>query len=405
MAAEVARVLIVDDSLTNRLVLENYVKALGYQPEAAVDGVAALEHIRRQPPDLVLLDIIMPKMDGYEVLSQLKADAATRDLPVIMISGIDEMESVVRCIQQGAEDYLPRPINTTLLRARAGASLEKKRLRDEEKRKTVALGLALEQLQEATQIIQHEVEHIAAIQRALLPQTLPAIAGLEIAASYATFGQAGGDLYDFIPMGDRPGASPGDPAGPWGILVADASGHGPAAAVLTAMVNAILRAYPTRPAGPAEVLSHLNRHLVSKALESSFVTAFFGIFDPSTRRLVYALAGHDPPIRKCFPQGGTIERLPETDGMPLGIMDDNDFTEQAVQLAAGEYLFLFTDGISEAASPEGTQFGLKGIMDSLAAPMNAAQEVLDLVNAGLKKHQNGIRPQDDQTMVAIRALA
>src|SRR6516164_1951943 len=131
MAADVPRVLIVDDSKTNRLVLENYVKALGCHPESAVDGVAALEEVHRHPPDLVLLDIIMPNMDGYEVLSRLKGDAATRDIPVIMISGIDEMESVVRCIQQGAEDYLPRPINTTLLRARAGASLEKKRLRDE----------------------------------------------------------------------------------------------------------------------------------------------------------------------------------------------------------------------------------------------------------------------------------
>src|SRR4249920_3414307 len=105
MTPAIANVLIVDDSLTNRLVLDSYIKALGYKPEMAVDGVAALEHIRKQPPDLVLLDIIMPKMDGYEVLAQLKADEVTRDIPVIMISGIDEMESVVRCIQQGAEDY------------------------------------------------------------------------------------------------------------------------------------------------------------------------------------------------------------------------------------------------------------------------------------------------------------
>src|SRR6516165_3441894 len=169
MAAEIPKVLIVDDSLTNRLVLDNYVNALGYKPVMAVDGVEALEQIGKESPDLVLLDIIMPRMDGYEVLSKLKSDEATRDIPVIMISGIDEMESVVRCIQQGAEDYLPRPINTTLLRARAGASLEKKRLRDEEKRATAALAQALEQLQAANKVIEHEVQLIARIQQALLP--------------------------------------------------------------------------------------------------------------------------------------------------------------------------------------------------------------------------------------------
>jgi sigma-B regulation protein RsbU (phosphoserine phosphatase) len=400
MTIEPAKVLIVDDSLTNRLVLDNYIKALGHKPFTAVDGVAALEHIRKDPPDLVLLDIIMPRMDGYEVLSQLKADEATRDIPIIMISGIDEMESVVRCVQQGAEDYLARPINTTLLKARAGASLEKKRLRDEEKRKTVALAKALEQLQEATKVIQGEVEHIAAIQRALLPQKLPAITGLEIATSYETFDKAGGDLYDFIPMGEQPTTGPGDPSGPWGILIADASGHGPAAAVVTAIVNALLRSYPHKPKGPAEVLGHLNRHLSAKSIESSFVTAFFGIYDPISRKIIYALAGHDPPLRKSA--DGKIERLPDVDGLPLGVMDDTEFAEQTMQLDPGDILFLFTDGITEASSPTDALFGLKGIQASLAPPAGSARDVIQQILAGLHAHEAGTRPHDDQTMVALR---
>jgi serine phosphatase RsbU (regulator of sigma subunit) len=401
MAAEIPKVLIVDDSLTNRLVLDNYVKALGYKPVMAVDGVEALEQIGKESPDLVLLDIIMPRMDGYEVLSKLKSDEATRDIPVIMISGIDEMESVVRCIQQGAEDYLPRPINTTLLKARAGASLEKKRLRDEEKRKTVELALALEQLKEATERIRAEVEHIAAIQRALLPLKLPIIAGLEIAASYETFDQAGGDLYDFISISAPSGSSTGNPSGPWGILVADASGHGPAAAVLTAMVNTLLRSYPGTPKGPAEVLSHLNRHLSAKSLESSFVTAFFGIFDPMTLQMVYALAGHDPPLRKAI-QSGSIERFADVDGLPLGVMDDTDFAEQTVQLQPGDMLCLYTDGITEATSPLDKPFGLAGIQTCFSASQTSASDVIEQILAGLRAHEAGTRPHDDQTMVALR---
>ena len=104
----------------------------GYRVSMAEDGRRALESVRAQSVDLVLLDVLMPEMDGYETLKQIKADPRLRDIPVIMISALNEIQSVVRCIEHGAEDYLPKPFNPVLLRARIGACLEKKRLRDQE---------------------------------------------------------------------------------------------------------------------------------------------------------------------------------------------------------------------------------------------------------------------------------
>jgi class 3 adenylate cyclase len=126
-----ARILVVDDTPNNVTLLEDMLTARGYEVATARDGVEALEKVASGAPDLVLLDIMMPKMTGYEVLEHLRADAKLRHIPVIMISAVDEIESVIRCVQLGAEDYLPKPFNSALLRARVGASLEKKALRDE----------------------------------------------------------------------------------------------------------------------------------------------------------------------------------------------------------------------------------------------------------------------------------
>lgn len=126
------QLLVVDDNAVNRLMLTRYIQREGHEVTSAENGRQALTLIRAGRFDLMLLDVLMPEMDGYEVLQALKGDDRLRDIPVIMISGLDEMESVVRCIELGAADYLPKPFNQTLLRARIGACLEKKRLRDQE---------------------------------------------------------------------------------------------------------------------------------------------------------------------------------------------------------------------------------------------------------------------------------
>ena len=133
MIHEDARILVVDDNEDNRFTLVRRLKRLGYQkPEIAIHGRDALEMMQAQPFDLVLLDIMMPEMDGYEVLETVKRDMRLRHIPIIMISAADQLESVVKCIELGAEDFLPKPFNATLLRARVSASLEKKALRDQE---------------------------------------------------------------------------------------------------------------------------------------------------------------------------------------------------------------------------------------------------------------------------------
>ncbi len=253
--------------------------------------------------------------------------------------------------------------------------------------------------------IRAEVEHIAAIQRALLPQPIPDIPGLSIAASYQTFDQAGGDHYDFRPLSHSDDGSVVDPNGPWSVLIGDASGHGPAAAVVMAMLHAILHAYPHQPQGPAEMLEHANQHLAGKRIENSFVTVFLAVYDPLSRRLTYARAGHDPPLFRSAGPGASIRRLDDVGGVPLGVLDTARYEEETLQLEPGQTLLLYTDGVTDARAPDGSMFGVDGIERALAECAGEPGHVVASIEGPLARHTGGVRPGDDQTIVAIRAEA
>lgn len=160
--AAVANVLVVDDMSTLRFMLSQHVKQLGHRVQGAANGREALERLHAEPFDLVLLDVLMPEMDGHAVLDEIKNDPELRGIPVIVVSGVDELDSVVRCIESGAEDFLHKPVNPTLLRARINASLEKKRLRDQEVRLHRQLQENFNRLQELEKLrdsLTHMVVH------------------------------------------------------------------------------------------------------------------------------------------------------------------------------------------------------------------------------------------------------
>ena len=298
--------------------------------------------------------------------------------------------------REDAEGFTMAELEESVLRSNLGGAMVKNAIMTKE-------------LREAHAAIRHEVEQIARIQRALLPPSVPEIPGLGIGVHYETFDQAGGDMYALRPL--RPLKARTlvedpccDPCGPWGILVADVSGHGPAAAVLMAMMRAIFDAYPREPEGPAEVLEHANRHLYAKRIENRFVTALFAIYDPETRRLTYARAGHNPPVwmRPAREQGWDMARLDAVGGVPLGIMEDVGYEQSAITLDPGQTIVFYTDGITEAVSPQGKMFGVEGIEHSLTECTGDPACAIEHITSTLKHHEKNVRPSDDQTLVVMK---
>jgi len=163
-------VLVVDDNEMNQDMLGHLLQAEGHKASVAENGCEALEMIKEQPFDLVLLDIMMPEMDGYQVLGQLKSDPTLREIPVIVLSALGEIESVVKCIEMGAEDYLPKPFDPVLLRARVSACLEKKRLRDREVRYLGELAEWNKTLESRVQEQVAQLERLSRLKRFFSPQ-------------------------------------------------------------------------------------------------------------------------------------------------------------------------------------------------------------------------------------------
>jgi adenylate cyclase len=163
-------ILVVDDNEDNREMLARRLERQGYEIRTATGGGEALAMLAHESADLVLLDVMMPDLDGYTVLARLKADPALRDIPVLMISSLDEVESVARCIELGADDYLPKPFSPVILRARVGASLEKKRLRDQEARHLRELAEWTRTLEQRVQEQVAQVERLDRLKRFFSPQ-------------------------------------------------------------------------------------------------------------------------------------------------------------------------------------------------------------------------------------------
>jgi sigma-B regulation protein RsbU (phosphoserine phosphatase) len=259
-----------------------------------------------------------------------------------------------------------------------------------------------EELAAANRRIAREIEQIARIQKTLLPDRLPDIPGLAVAAHFDTFDRAGGDLYDVATL-----SSNGHPDDRWVVLIADASGHGPAAATVCAMLNSILHAYPRNPRGPAEVLRYVNRHLCDKRIERSFVTAFLAFYDPRTRDFTYTRAGHNPPLLLSPVENRDASRrvdryLDGAAGLPLGIDGDAQFVEDSVRLEPGQLMLMYTDGITDARSPAGDLFGVEGIERALAHCTGGPDRAVHCITTALAAHQGTWRPSDDQTLLAIQ---
>jgi serine phosphatase RsbU (regulator of sigma subunit) len=390
-ANDAARILIVDDTESNRDLLSRRLEKQGHVVAAVEGGAAALERLRAEPFDLVLLDIMMPDMNGYEVLERLKADRDLRHLPVIMITAITEMESVVRCIELGAEDHLPKPFNATLLRARIESSLARKRLRDRE--------------QVHARALERELAIGRNIQASFLPEELPSVPGWEIAAKVLPARTVAGDFYDAFPLrgGERVA-----------LVVGDVCDKGVGAALFMAVFRSLLRVVAAETFGAAmpgsadgrqvartlRVLSDYNARTHARA--NMFATVFFGVLDGASGRLAYVNAGHDPPA--ILRGGAVLQRLAPT-GAAVGLLPGLEWRYEEVVLEPGDTLLAFTDGVTDARAPSAAMFGEARLFETAAAAGGRAGPLVEAVEAAVQAHIASADPFDDITLLAAGRLS
>ncbi|MCC6694959.1 MAG: serine/threonine-protein phosphatase [Candidatus Hydrogenedentes bacterium] len=261
--------------------------------------------------------------------------------------------------------------------------------------------IAAQELRTATEWIHREVDVIAVIQRGLLPQEMPTIPGLQLAAFHRTFDRAGGDFYDVFPVGkiEEDGERH---CNRWGIFIADVSGHGAAAAVIVAMMSTLLESLAGQGCTPGRFMRMLNQRIAAKAINGNFVTAFMLVYDVDQRECCYACAGHNLPLVRRA--DGRVEAIPPTDGIPLGVAMDADYEDVPFNLGIGETLVLYTDGITEARSPQDALFGEAALMDTLSRSGSRPEEIIRAVSDRLAAHERALPQADDQALLAIHRV-
>ena len=388
MSGDGPALLVVDDNEDNRYTLTRRLTREGYgNLTTATTGREALDLLQSKPFDLVLLDIMMPDMNGYEVLERMKAGGQLRDIPVIMISALSEIDSVIRCIELGAEDYLPKPFNPTLLRARLGATLEKKRLRDEIRKSLARL--------------EEEMDAARKLQLGMLPQVFPACTPerpVEVHAFMEPAREVGGDLYDFFY------AAPNL----FCFLVGDVSGKGAPAAMFMARTRSLVRmaAELLRKAGegqmaPGLIAEAVNRELYQNNDDRMFVTLFLGLLETQTGALGYINAGH--PVPHILRATGEIEHVVASPDMPLGVRSKTAYRTGTLTLQPGDGMFVATDGVIEAMNEAGDLYTIDRLDANLRSAVNSsALELVRTVTDSVHDFAGSAAKSDDITVLALR---
>jgi phosphoserine phosphatase RsbU/P len=371
-------ILIVDDTPINIGVISGALKD-SFATKVATSGEKALAIASaKEKPDLILLDILMPEMDGYEVCRRLKADPDTRDIPVIFLTSQTEAEDETKGFDVGAVDYIHKPFSAAVVKARVRTHLMLREAHAQIARQLVEINTELEMARQ--------------IQLSILPSSTPKITGMDIVARYIPMTSVAGDFYDFIVVDERH----------VGILIADVSGHGLPAALIASMLQVALTAQARHVSEPGKVLAGLNQALCGK-FQHNFVTAAYVYVDLEKNIMNYGGAGH-PPLLLWRKSTGSASELLEN-GLVMGQFEEATYDSLQIPIEPGDRFFLYTDGILETANPAQEEFGtdrfMKFIETNNKLPAGPFADALLLELARWLEQPPGEGHKDDISLLAV----
>ena len=388
------KIFIVDDNLVNRKLLAGILKKEGYSLLEAEDGEAAIDLAFREIPDLILLDIMMPKKDGYEVCAELKSDERTAHIPIIFLSAKTQVEDKIKGLDLGGADYVTKPFDRGEALARVRAQLNIARL-------TKEVVEANEELKRKQERLDEDLEAAGGIQRSLLPQDLPDIEALDVAWRFMPCERIGGDIFNVLRLDESH----------WGIYMLDVSGHGVPSALVAVSASQILqpqqglllkKAVKPPPyyeiVSPSEVLNLLDQEYPIERF-NKFFTITYLILNVKERHIRYSNAAHPPPI--LLHRDGELELL-DKGGTIIGMGGLLPFDEGVKQARPGDKLVIYTDGIVEYQRKDGEFYGDERFHNELQRLRERPiSEIVDGIIDSIMAYGDHYPPQDDVTLLGI----
>lgn len=376
-----ATLLIVDDTPKNIQVLGKILSTEGYNIHVAQNGLQAIERAKKVIPDLILLDVMMPGLDGFETCEQLKRIPSLQEIPIIFLTAKTESDDVVKGFDLGAVDYVTKPFHAPELLARVHTHLQ--------------LRYEIEARKKREQQIQEELEEARHIQQNIVPLQLPQLPNAQLVCKFAPMARIGGDFYNIFNLGN----------GKYVIMIADVSGHGIPAALVASLISGAFTNNAGTENSTEMVVHAINAYLSDLLPPRFFSTMFYGIYDSQNHLFQYTSAGH--------PDGLVIRTKTNdfyslsTGGMVLGVVKNEmaQYKEKTFQLESGDKLLLYTDGIYEVTNAHEERLGKKGLNDFLQnhASLPISTLVDELYHYGLQ-FSGKDRYNDDVTLVGLEVL-
>jgi sigma-B regulation protein RsbU (phosphoserine phosphatase) len=382
------RILVVDDAPQNIHLLRNILKS-DFMVIGATSGQVALELALREPkPDLILLDVVMPELDGYQVCKMLKENQATRTIPVIFLTGVSQLEIQEQSLQLGAVDFILKPFQSAVVKMRIHNQLQLKQHRETEQQKGSQTHAAIREK------LEHELDVARRLQLSMLACdrfVLPGKSTGGLAAVLRPAHAVGGDLYDYSML---------DPNRLL-IVLGDVSDKGVDAALFMVRALTLIRSVAVTVRSPGDLLTQVNAGLCKDNDAMMFVTVACCIIQLDTMEWTYSSGGHEPPL---LLEDGQPTFLDLESGPALGLFDDCEFPNHTGKLAPSSILLLYTDGVTEAESASNTHYGTERLIDAgrLFAHSDPG-EVIEGITKSVQDFIGNVEQSDDMTMLAIKA--
>ena len=371
-----SRILIVDDAKTNIDILVEALRG-DYKLSVALDGAAALRSVEKSAPDLVLLDIVMPGLDGFEVCRRLRAQESMRELPIMFLSALEDVTDKTRGFEVGGNDYLTKPFEILEVKARVRSLLKAKAYAD-------AIREALDR----------DLRIARDIQMGILPTDLAGAtshSGLDVHAIIEPALKVGGDLYEVLRASDDRLV----------IALGDVSGKGIAASLFMAITVTVLRTLARHIVDPAEILCRLNDELAERNPHGMFVTIQCLVFDFERGCVTGAGAGHHQ-LALLSPNRAPRLAFPSS-GRPAGLFPSNAIECETLTLEPGDTFVLFSDGVSEATNTAGDFYGEDRLLLVLSSCAGASSaDIVARVMEDVRAFAAGAKQSDDITVLAAR---
>lgn len=385
-----ADILIVDDTPANLRLITEMLRERGFKTRPVLSGRLALQAANSSPPDLVLLDINMPELDGYAVCEQLKRDARMREVPVIFLSARDETIDKVRAFQAGAVDYVSKPFHIEEVEARVTVHLKLKALRQESEERSRQLEVALGALQAAQNALRAELSRAAEYVLSLLPSRLEK-GRVRTDWRMVPSTQLGGDALGYHWLDQQT----------FVFYLLDVSGHGVGSAlhsvsILNTLRNHSLPGIDFRD--PGEVLTALNEAYSMRRYASFYVTIGYGVLHVPNGELHYAGGGHPAAIVRA--SGGERVKL-GSGGPPVGCFEGTRYPTTILSVAAPGELCIFSDGVFDVRRPEGSRWSFDEFVNYLASGAAGDPPDLDAVHRHVVAVSGGGPLADDFSILRV----